>query len=65
MPEKWTATEKPWGRGGAVLVGQGKMAKHLTYNLKVDIWCLKNTCWTKHPPRELPYKSDGGARRTF
>ena len=34
MPEKWTATKKPWGRGGAVLVGQGKMAKHLTHFAK-------------------------------
>ena len=34
MPEKWTASEKPWGRGGAVLVEQGKMAKHLTHFVK-------------------------------
>ena len=34
MPKKWTASEKPWGRGGAVLVEQGKMAKHLTHFVK-------------------------------
>lgn len=31
MSEKWTATEKFWGKGCVVLVEQNKMAEHLTF----------------------------------